>query len=242
MNRNKMKVDLFSQSRGRTLFVLLTAFVLAIFFAATPALAEVPEGEDEKTIYFIGVILSKQAPFSTLSPEEVTLVAQGIQDSLSGVDTGLDPAEYGAKVQSLTESRMTMLMDKEKSEGIKYADTMGKKEGAEKTPSGLILISEEEGSGVSPSSTDTVKVHYHGTLRDGTVFDSSLERGEPVEFALNRVIPCWTEGVAKMKAGGKATLVCPPEIAYGDRGAPPMIPGGATLTFVVDLIEVKPTP
>ena len=242
MKRIKLEVDLLSYCQGRSLLVLLTTLVLAVSLSAAPALAEVPEGDDEKTIYFIGVILSKQAPFSTLSPEEVTLVAQGIQDSLAGVDTGLDPAEYGAKVQSLTESRMTMLMDKEKSQGIQYADTMAKKEGAETSPSGLILITEEEGSGISPSSTDTVKVHYHGTLRDGTVFDSSLERGEPVEFALNRVIPCWTEGVAKMKAGGKATLVCPPEIAYGDRGAPPMIPGGATLTFEVDLIEVKPTP
>ncbi|MEE3327142.1 MAG: FKBP-type peptidyl-prolyl cis-trans isomerase [Myxococcota bacterium] len=238
----KMEVDLFPQFHGRTFCALMTAFVAAAFLSAPTALADVPEGEDEKTIYFIGVILSKQAPFSTLSPEEVNLVAQGIQDSLSGVDSGLDPAEYGAKVQSLTESRMSMLLDKEKSEGIKYTDTMGKKEGAQTTPSGLILISETEGSGASPAATDTVKVHYHGTLRDGTVFDSSLDRGEPVEFALNRVIPCWTEGVAKMKAGGKATLVCPPEIAYGDRGAPPMIPGGATLTFVVDLIEVKPTP
>ena len=242
MKRTQTEADLFANPSGRTFGGLLTACFLAVFLLTPSAFAEVPEGEDEKTIYFIGVILSKQAPFSTLSPEEVNLVAQGLQDSLSGVDTQLDPAEYGAKVQSLTESRMSMLLDNEKSEGIKYADSMGKKEGAEKTPSGLILISEEDGTGASPSSTDTVKVHYHGTLRDGTVFDSSLERGEPVEFALNRVIPCWTEGVAKMKAGGKATLICPPEIAYGDRGAPPMIPGGATLTFVVDLIEVKPSP
>ena len=242
MKRTQTESDFFANPSGRAFGGILTACFLAVFLLAPSAFAEVPDGEDEKTIYFIGVILSKQAPFSTLSPEEVNLVAQGLQDSLSGVDTQLDPAEYGAKVQSLTESRMSMLLDNEKSEGIKYADSMGKKEGAEKTPSGLILISEEDGTGASPSSTDTVKVHYHGTLRDGTVFDSSLERGEPVEFALNRVIPCWTEGVAKMKAGGKATLICPPEIAYGDRGAPPMIPGGATLTFVVDLIEVKPSP
>lgn len=236
-----MKVDPFSKFLGRMICVSITALTLVAFHSIPSALAEAPEGDDDKTIYFIGVILSKQPPFSTLTPEEVTLVAQGLKDSLNGQDAGLDPAEYGAKVQSLTESRMTMLLDKEKSEGIQYADTMAKKEGAERAPSGLIIINETEGSGVSPAATDTVKVHYHGTLRDGTVFDSSLDRGEPVEFALNRVIPCWTEGVAKMKAGGKSELICPPEIAYGDRGAPPMIPGGATLTFVVELIEVKPT-
>ncbi len=236
-----MKVDPFSKFFGRMLCVSLAALALVAFYAIPSALAEAPKGDDEKTIYFIGVILSKQPPFSTLSPEEVTLVAQGLKDSLNGQDPGLDPAEYGAKVQSLTESRMTMLLDREKNEGIKYADTMAKKKGADRTASGLIIINETEGSGAFPAATDTVKVHYHGTLRDGTVFDSSLDRGEPVEFALNRVIPCWTEGVAKMKAGGKSELVCPPEIAYGDRGAPPMIPGGATLTFVVELIEVKPT-
>jgi len=236
-----MKVDPFAKFLGRTLCVAITALTLVAFHSIPSALAKAPEGEDDKTIYFIGVILSKQPPFSTLTPEEVTLVAQGLKDSLNGEDAGLDPAEYGAKVQSLTESRMTMLLDKEKSEGIQYADAMAKKEGAQRTASGLIIINETEGSGASPEATDSVKVHYHGTLRDGTVFDSSLDRGEPVEFALNRVIPCWTEGVAEMKAGGKSTLVCPPEIAYGDRGAPPMIPGGATLTFVVELIEVKPT-
>ena len=235
-----MKVDPFSKSLGRMICISLTALTLAAFYAIPSALAEAPEGDDEKTIYFIGVILSKQPPFSTLTPEEVTLVAQGLKDSLSGQDAGLDPAEYGAKVQSLTESRMTMLLDKEKSAGIEYSDTMAKKDGAERTPTGLIIINETEGSGASPEASDTVKVHYHGTLLDGTVFDSSLDRGEPVEFALNRVIPCWTEGVAKMKAGGKSVLVCPPDIAYGDRGAPPMIPGGATLTFQVELIEVKP--
>ena len=95
------------------------------------------------------------------------------------------------------------------------------------------------GSGASPSATDKVKVHYHGTLRDGTVFDSSVERNSPAEFPRNRVIPCWTEGVAKMKVGGKSRLVCPAEIAYGDRSTG-RIPGGAALSFEVELIEIVP--
>ncbi len=94
------------------------------------------------------------------------------------------------------------------------------------------------GSGPSPAATDTVKVNYRGTLMDGTEFDSSYKRNEPAEFPLNQVIPCWTEGVQKMKVGGKSRLVCPANIAYGDEGRPPVIPGGATLVFEIELLSV----
>lgn len=106
--------------------------------------------------------------------------------------------------------------------------------------SGLIYQSLQEGSGASPSATDTVRVHYRGTLADGgKEFDSSYARGEPAEFPLNRVIPCWTEGVQKMKVGGKARLTCPPAIAYGARGAGGVIPPNATLNFEIELLAVK---
>ncbi len=96
-----------------------------------------------------------------------------------------------------------------------------------------------EGAGANPSASDVVVVHYHGTLADGTIFDSSVQRGEPARFPLNRVIPCWTQGVQQIKVGGKAKLVCPPETAYGARGAPPRIPPNATLTFEVELIGIE---
>lgn len=107
------------------------------------------------------------------------------------------------------------------------------------TGSGLVISHLVEGSGPNPIPTDMVRVHYHGTFPDGSVFDSSVERGQPATFPLNRVIPCWTEGVQLMKAGGKARLVCPPEIAYGARGAPPRIPPNATLLFEVELIAIQ---
>jgi FKBP-type peptidyl-prolyl cis-trans isomerase FkpA len=107
------------------------------------------------------------------------------------------------------------------------------------TASGLQITTIVEGKGVSPKPTDTVVVHYHGTFPDGKVFDSSIERGQPATFPLNRVIPCWTEGVGMMKVGGKAKLVCPPQIAYGARGAPPRIPPNATLDFEVELLDIK---
>jgi FKBP-type peptidyl-prolyl cis-trans isomerase FkpA len=107
------------------------------------------------------------------------------------------------------------------------------------TASGLIYQSLRDGQGESPKATDTVMVHYRGTFPDGKEFDSSLARGQPAEFPLNRVIPCWTEGVQRMKPGGKARLICPPAIAYGSRGAGKVIPPDATLHFEVELIGVR---
>ncbi|MDL9997006.1 FKBP-type peptidyl-prolyl cis-trans isomerase [Variovorax sp. J22P240] len=106
-------------------------------------------------------------------------------------------------------------------------------------PSGLVFQSVTEGKGPSPAASDVVKVHYRGTFPDGKEFDSSYKRGEPTEFPLNGVIPCWTEGVQLMKVGGKAKLTCPPAIAYGKRGAGGVIPPDATLNFEIELISVK---
>jgi len=110
---------------------------------------------------------------------------------------------------------------------------------AETTPSGLVYRVLKAGDGASPQPTDTVRVHYRGTFPDGREFDSSYRRGQPAQFPLNRVIPCWTEGVQKMKVGGKAALVCPPAIAYGERGTPGgPIPPNATLHFEVELLGI----
>jgi FKBP-type peptidyl-prolyl cis-trans isomerase FkpA len=106
------------------------------------------------------------------------------------------------------------------------------------TKSGLEYTELELGTGKSPNRNNVVEVHYHGTLEDGKVFDSSVDRGTPASFPLSRVIPCWTEGVAKMRVGGKSRLVCPPKIAYGARGYPPLIPPNATLTFEVELLGI----
>lgn len=107
------------------------------------------------------------------------------------------------------------------------------------TSTGLIYQSVKDGEGAAPGPTDTVKVHYRGTFPDGREFDSSYKRGQPIEFPLNGVIPCWTEGVQRMKPGGKAKLTCPPAIAYGSRGAGGVIPPNATLNFEVELIAVR---
>jgi FKBP-type peptidyl-prolyl cis-trans isomerase FkpA len=106
------------------------------------------------------------------------------------------------------------------------------------TKSGLIITELRAGTGEHPKRSSVVEVHYHGTLEDGTVFDSSVDRGTPARFPLTRVIPCWTEGVQMMRVGGKSRLTCPPGIAYGPRGRPPRIPPNATLTFEVELLKI----
>lgn len=109
----------------------------------------------------------------------------------------------------------------------------------ETLPSGVKITHKTVGSGANPSASDAVKVHYRGTLADGTEFDSSYKRNAPATFPLNRVIPCWTTGMQKMKVGGKATLTCPPATAYGDRGAGGAVPPNATLTFEVELLAIE---
>jgi FKBP-type peptidyl-prolyl cis-trans isomerase FkpA len=127
----------------------------------------------------------------------------------------------------------------QKKKSADFEATAAKEAGAVKTSSGLIFKSLSPGNGDSPKASDKVKVNYEGKLVDGTVFDSSYKRGQPIDFPLNQVIPCWTEGVQKMKVGEKAQLVCPANIAYGDRGRPPVIPGGATLVFQVELLQIE---
>ena len=119
------------------------------------------------------------------------------------------------------------------------AAASAKEAGALVTASGLVYRALKDGTGASPSASDKVKVHYRGTFPDGKEFDSSYKRGEPIEFALNGVIPCWTEGVQRMKVGGKAKLTCPSAIAYGARGAGGVIPPNATLLFEVELLGIN---
>ena len=136
-------------------------------------------------------------------------------------------------------ARMEKQAGEIKKKGIEFLNNFVSKEGATKTASGLAYKVIKEGTGPSPKETDVVKVNYHGTLIDGTVFDSSVERKQEVSFPLNRVIRGWTEGLQTMKVGGKTKFVIPSELAYGDAGAPPKIAGGATLIFEVELLGIE---
>lgn len=219
---------------------MLKKFVVALtLLSAVPALAaEPPQTEEQKTVYAIGLIISQQLSVFSLTPSEVELVKQGLADGISG-KKAVDVNAYGPKVQELAKARRKAQGEKLASANQKVLEEAAKEKGAVKTESGLIYIPLVQGKGKSPAPTDTVKVNYRGTLTDGTEFDSSYKRGTPAEFPLNGVIKCWTEGLQKMKEGGKARLVCPPAIAYGDNGAGALIPPGAVLNFEVELLEVK---
>lgn len=209
-----------------------------IALAAAPAIAQELKSEEDKTLYSLGAVLAKQLQTLDLTPEQAELVKRGLNDIMAGRKPAVDPEAYGQKIQQFANSRRMAQADKAAGAGRAFADKAAKEKGAVKTDTGLVYLSLKDGGGAVPKATDRVKVHYRGTLTDGREFDSSYARNEPAEFPLNGVIPCWTEALQRMKAGGKARLVCPPEIAYGDRGAGNVIPPKATLVFEVELLEV----
>jgi FKBP-type peptidyl-prolyl cis-trans isomerase FkpA/FKBP-type peptidyl-prolyl cis-trans isomerase FklB len=214
------------------------AVILALPVAATQAAT--PKSEDEKTLYALGILLSRDLGPLGLNEQELEMVAAGMSDAALGREPQVDLATYGPQIQTFAQARVAASASVEKEAAAKFVADMAATDGARTTDSGLVFIDLESGEGASPTATDTVKVHYHGTLRDGTVFDSSVDRGEPISFPLNGVIPCWTEGLQLMKVGGKARLICPSDIAYGERGAGAKIKPGAALNFEVTLIGIEP--
>ena len=201
-----------------------------------------PQSEDQKTLYALGMSIGRSIAVFGLSAEELDYVKAGMVAEATGQKGAVDIATYGPKIQQLAVARQSAKASGEKEKGKAYLDQAAKEEGAVKTESGLIYKETQAGTGAAPQASDVVRVHYKGTLIDGKEFDSSFKRNEPATFPLNGVIRCWTEGLQRMKVGSKARLVCPSEIAYGDRGAPPDIPGGATLIFEVELLEVTANP
>lgn len=199
-----------------------------------------PQTEDQKTLYALGLSIGRSVSVFSLTPEELEYVKAGITAQVKGDKPAVELQEYSSKFQAMAMSRVSAKASGEKEKGKAFLEQAAKEEGAQKTPSGIVYKELQAGTGAQPNPTDIVKVHYRGTLIDGKEFDSSYKRGEPTPFPLNAVIPCWTEGVQKMKVGGKARLVCPSDLAYGDRGSPPNIPGGATLVFEVELLDVTP--
>ena len=206
--------------------------------AATPAAtAGTLATDEEKTVYAVGLAIGRQIAMFNLTPSEVEILKRAISDAAAGKPE-IDLNVWGPKIQPLMSARMAVVAEKEKAASATYLAKAAAEPGAVKTDSGLIYRELTVGTGESPKATDTVKVHYRGTLTNGTEFDSSYKRNEPTTFPLNGVIKCWTEGVQRMKVGGKSMLVCPSDIAYGNMGHPPAIPGGATLNFEIELLEI----
>jgi len=225
------------------------AILCGISFSACsadkPPAAKAPEvvTDEQKTFYSLGVILSKQIDTFSLTPAELQLVQKGFADGVTHAKPVVDPDSYTAKLQAIAQQRFAAASEKAAKDGAAYLENASKEAGASKTASGMVIKHTKEGTGAQPAATDQVKVNYEGRFIDGTVFDSSSKHGgEPATFPLNRVIPCWTEGVQTMKVGGKAQLVCPSDLAYGPNAQPPNIPPKSTLVFDVELLDVMKAP
>jgi FKBP-type peptidyl-prolyl cis-trans isomerase FkpA len=197
-----------------------------------------PNTEDEKAFYSLGAMLGSRFKELDLTDQELALVKQGLEDSARDKQQ-FDPSKHQFKIQEIFNDRMKKKSDEVKGKGTAFLEAFKKEEGVMTTESGLAYKILTAGSGVKPKETDEVEVHYHGTLIDGTVFDSSVERGKTVNFPLNRVIKGWIEGLQLIGEGGKVKLVIPSELGYGDHGAPPKIPGGSVLVFEVELFKVN---
>jgi FKBP-type peptidyl-prolyl cis-trans isomerase FkpA len=203
-----------------------------------------PKTEEDRTLYSMGVLLGTNLLPFELTDKEMAMVKAGLQDAAR--DKAKIPQEeidaVLPRIQALGDERQAVAVEKQKKAGAEQLEKAAAEPGAIRTESGMVFRSITEGTGNAPTETDIVVVHYEGRLVNGKVFDSSIERNEPAEFPLAGVIPCWTEGVQLMKVGGKAKLTCPPELAYGDMGRPPRMPGGATLTFDVELLDIVGAP
>lgn len=197
------------------------------------------ENDDDKTFYAMGYMLGGNLQRLNLTDKEMGALYKGLAAAAKNDKAEVDMATYQQKIQGLFKDRMDKAAVKEKEGGKAFLEKFGKEAGVKTTASGLAYQVIKEGTGATPGPEDVVEVHYHGTLADGTVFDSSVERGQTISFPLNRVIKGWTEGLQLMKVGGKTKFVIPSDLAYGDAGAPPKIPGGATLVFEVELFKVS---
>lgn len=221
------------------------ALIVSAMIAVPAARAQSPQlsTDEDRTLYTLGVLLARNIASLELTPQEVELVKAGVEDGALDKPTAVDVDKFSDNVKRLYDERVAALVQKDKEAGAAYLAKAAAEPGATKTASGIVMKTLTAGTGPSPTATDQVKVHYEGRLVNGKVFDSSIARGEPATFPLNGVIPCWTEAVQLMKVGGKSRIVCPAELAYGERGSPPVIRPGNTLIFDVQLLDiVKPAP
>jgi FKBP-type peptidyl-prolyl cis-trans isomerase FkpA len=222
----------------------LPALALAIALAGLPArAAETPPplaDDTAKTLYTLGQLVSRSLASFSLTPAELEQVRAGLEDGVLGRQSRVDLSTYAPRIEALQLERQSAIAARQRESGDRFLAGAAAEAGAARSASGVVTKPLQPGTGAAPKATDRVKVHYEGRLIDGSVFDSSLQRGEPATFRLDEVIPCWTEALQQVKAGGRVRIGCPSSVAYGDDGRPPTIPPGATLVFDVQLLEIVP--
>lgn len=227
----------------------LLAGAIALGFVGS-VMAEELNTDEQKASYGIGFGFASNLMQQTQGLElDTEALIAGIEAAMSGSETALDQAEINAAIQALQAKQQAAMaelqeqqqgqVEENKAAGVAFLAENAERDGVTVTDSGLqyeVMSSTDDGA--SPTAEDTVRVHYHGTLMDGTVFDSSVDRGEPIEFPLSGVIAGWTEGVQLMTEGDKYKFYIPAELAYGDASPSPAIPAGSVLMFEVELLEV----
>jgi len=197
--------------------------------------------EDAKALHALGFNVGNQLGEINAGWDEAQIdyILSGVKASFLSQDPAVPLQEYVPKAAAMIQDKRFQAAEAAAAAGTAALEAAAQESGATKTASGLVIKTLVEGTGDAPKASDTVEVHYEGTLVDGTVFDSSYKRGEPISFPLAGVIPGWTEGLQLMKVGGKAQLTIPYDIAYGEMGNPPVIPPKATLIFQVELLAIK---
>ena len=229
-------------------WMLCSTLALAACKPAAPTGAAATAGavtlrtDDDRTLYALCLLMGQRMEDFSLTPAELAIVQRGIADKVTGTHPLVELRTWGSHINTMAQARQGRRSEAEKVRGRAFAETAAHEPGAQRFPSGLVFKSTHDGTGPLPTASDRVRVHYRGTLIDGTEFDSSRGadgQGHPAEFPLNGVVPCWTEGVQHVHVGGSARLVCPSDLAYGDRGQRG-IPPGATLVFDVELIAIIP--
>ncbi|PCI36919.1 MAG: peptidylprolyl isomerase [Elusimicrobia bacterium] len=213
-----------------------TILILSMLFCsigpANAAKTKKPKSEEQKTLYAIGADIAEQIINQFLFEEkERPYVMKGFQDRLAEGKLDIEVKDYRGKIRQ-------MIVDRQQALRNKFLDEATAREGAKRFPTGLIFTETLKGTGEKPTLKDKVRVHYHGTLTNGQVFDSSVARNAPAEFRVDGVIACWKQGIPLMAVGGKAELICPSGIAYGKAGRPGKIPPYATLVFQVELLAI----
>jgi FKBP-type peptidyl-prolyl cis-trans isomerase len=243
-------MKLTSTFKAALLIVGVTAALPAQDTPAAPvaAPAAAPKFTEPQLLESLGWFVGRRVGLSELSftPEQTAAIVKGIELSAGGKEAPYKIEDIGPELDAYMQGKQkaytAKLAEKSKAESEKFFAEVKARPGVVTLPSGLVYEIVKPGEGAYPKATDTVKVHYTGTLVNGTKFDSSVDRGEPAEFPLSGVIPGWTEGLQKINKGGKIKLYVPFDLAYGAEGRPPTIPPAATLLFDVELLEVKDTP
>ncbi len=227
----------------RAILGSILAFAVLVAFANPLAQADgnPARADRDKVLYELGVQMSGGIQTFDLSEAEFKIVSAGLADGFHRRADASEAATYEPQMQALRSARIAVMTQREKDAGRAYLTKMASTSGAIRTPSGLLYIPRGVGTGPSPAANDQVQISYVGRLVNGAVFDSSKERGGPSTLSLGLVMPCLSEALQRMQVGGKSKVVCPSELAYGDRGSLPKVLPGATLEFDLRLLGINST-